>query len=526
MRTRPVALERYAPAYGTNRAKSRGPVIARSKAKSSRNGLNPRLRVRIECDPGELEPPSSVRHRMGGSLTTSAGQQIWISRPETRVIDRLKSFTQEFVFDRIHRLGSQAWSEIETRFAKRNIYERTREIVEKTWPHDDLFGKVGTCVPAPGSDSVENSPREKTKITKRTQQLIENKLSPFAGSHRNPSLTANLALQIMIFPPGHQSSERDKITTVPPLPRRRAFLNRLALGAAGLSLSRLARAAAATPLKATKLANNFIEITGAGANILLLTGPDGSLMVDGGLTERSPELLKLVADQSGGRPVRVLFNTHWHCECTGSNEVLAKTGTKIISHENTRLWESTDVIVEWQKRTYQPLPKAALPNDTFYALTNTTRKMNFGDEPVEYGHLPQAHTDGDIYVYFPGPNILMAGDVVSAGSYPILDYSSGGWIGGMSQASKTLLKVANANTRIIPGTGPILTRADLEAQSEMLATVMTTLVKMMKEGMGAKDMLAAGATKQFDAKWGDPELFVTNAYPGLWGHVRELGGIV
>jgi glyoxylase-like metal-dependent hydrolase (beta-lactamase superfamily II) len=310
------------------------------------------------------------------------------------------------------------------------------------------------------------------------------------------------------------------------LPRRRDFLNRLAFGAAGFSLARLAKGAASTPLKATKLADNFIEITGAGANILLFTSADGSLMVDGGLAERSPELLKLVADQSAGKPVRVLFNTHWHCECTGSNEALAKTGTKIVSHENTKLWESTDVIVEWQKRTYQPLPKSALPNDTFYALTNAARKMTFGGQPVEYGYLPQAHTDGDIYVYFPGANILMAGDVVSAGSYPILDYSSGGWIGGMSQASKTLLKVVNADTRIIPGTGPGVTRADLEAQSEMLSTVMTTLVKMMKEGMGAKDMLAAAATKQFDAKWGDPELFVTNAYPGLWGHVRELGGIV
>jgi cyclase len=330
----------------------------------------------------------------------------------------------------------------------------------------------------------------------------------------------------MIFPQRHPASERDKITTVLPSLHRRDFLNRLALGAAGLSFSRLAKGEAATPLKATKLADSFIEITGAGTNILLFTGPDGSLMVDGGLAERSPELLKLVADQSGGKPVRVLFNTHWHCECTGSNEALAKTGTKIVSHENTKLWESTDVIVEWQKRTYQPLPKAALPNDTFYALTNTTRKMTFGDQPVEYGYLPQAHTDGDIYIYFPGPNILMAGDVVSAGSYPILDYSSGGWIGGMSQASKTLLKVANADTRIIPGSGPVLTRADVEAQSEMLAAVMTTLVKMMKEGMGAKDMLAAGATKQFDPKWGDPELFITNAYPGLWGHVRELGGIV
>jgi cyclase len=311
---------------------------------------------------------------------------------------------------------------------------------------------------------------------------------------------------------------------VHPTPHRRDFLHLLA---AGVSLpSILGAARDPTPITATKLAENFIEITGAGSNVLLVTGPDGCAMVDGGLAERSAELLKIVSDQSNAKPVRVLFNTHWHAEHTGSNETLAKAGARIIAHENTKQWLSAEVSVEWQKRTYKPLPKAALPGDTFYATVATTRKMIFGDEPIEYGYLPQAHTDGDIYVYFPRPNILMAGDLVSVGAYPILDYSSGGWIGGMAQASKTLLTVANAETRIIPGTGPVQTRADLEAQQKMLATVMERLVKLLKQGMSAKDMIAAAPTKEFDAKWGNPELFITNAYPGLWGHVRELGGIV
>jgi cyclase len=304
---------------------------------------------------------------------------------------------------------------------------------------------------------------------------------------------------------------------VHPAPHRRDFLQLLAAGAAGVSLpSILGGARDATPITATKLAENFIEIAGAGSNVLLFTGPDGSAMVDGGLAEQSAELLKIVSEQSHAKPVRVLFNTHWHAEHTGSNETLAKAGAKIIAHENTKQWLSAEV----------SLPKAALPGDTFYATVATTRKMTFGDEPIEYGYLPQAHTDGDIYVYFPRPNILMAGDVVSVGGYPILDYSSGGWIGGMAQASKTLLTVANAETRIIPGTGPMQTRADLEAQEKMLATVMERLVKLLKQGMSAKDMIAAAPTKEFDAKWGNPELFIANAYPGLWGHVRELGGIV
>jgi cyclase len=152
--------------------------------------------------------------------------------------------------------------------------------------------------------------------------------------------------------------------------------------------------------------------------------------------------------------------------------------------------------------------------------------MTFGTTAVEYGYMPQAHTDGDIFVFFPGPNILMAGDVVTVGSYPILDYSTGGWIGGLVDAQKTLLKVANADTRIIPGSGPILTRAEVQAQSEMFNTIRERLVKLLRQGLGPKEMIAAAPTKEFDEKWGNPELFISNAYKGLWGHVRELGGIV
>ena len=144
---------------------------------------------------------------------------------------------------------------------------------------------------------------------------------------------------------------------------------------------------------------------------------------------------------------------------------------------------------------------------------------------MEYGHLPKAHTDGDIYVFLRTANILVAGDVVSQ-SYPILDYTTGGWIGGLTDATKTLLDLTNADTRIVPGSGPVLTRAHLQAQYAMLTEVRARLVELLKKGMSARDMIAAGPTKEFDQRWGDPDLFIGNAYKGLWGHVRELGGIV
>jgi cyclase len=304
-------------------------------------------------------------------------------------------------------------------------------------------------------------------------------------------------------------------------PSRRAFLRSLTAGAAGAFLCR--SAFAQTSLEVKKLTDNFLLITGGGGNVLAVIGADGVLLVNGGSAERSADLLALVAHHSGGKPVQFLFNTCWHPQHTGSNETLGKAGAKIIAHENTKLWLGTEIDCAWQKRTYEPNPKESLPNHTFYA---DVQKMTFDKEPVEYGYMPQAHTDGDIYVYFPGPNILATGDVVSVGSYPLPDYTTGGWLGGMVEGQKALLKVTNADTRVVPGSGPLLTQADLDAENQMLAMLKDRFAKLMKQGLGPKEMIAAAPTKDFDEKWGNPELFVELSYRGMWGHVRELGGIV
>ena len=290
-----------------------------------------------------------------------------------------------------------------------------------------------------------------------------------------------------------------------------------------LGLSRFATGQTMTQrIIATRLADNYTLFSGAGSNVLVLNSPEGVLMVDGGQAEHSADLIKVATGLSPAGRVQVLFNTHWHTEHSGSNETVGNGGAKIIAHENTKLWMGAEIISMWQHKTYQPRPKEARPNTTFY----TTGKMMFGKEEVRYGYLGQAHTDGDMYVFFPGPNILMTGDTFTVGSYPILDYTTGGWIGGLSEACKTLVNAADAQTRVIPGSGPVQTKADLQAQAEMCAAMRQRFVEMMRKGMSAKDMFLAKPTKEFDAKWGDPELFIFNAYPGLWGHVREIGGIV
>src|SRR6185369_6328641 len=133
---------------------------------------------------------------------------------------------------------------------------------------------------------------------------------------------------------------------------RRRFLTAMAAGAAGFAVSRAGLAQnAPPPLTTARLAPNLIQISGDGGNVAVLSTPDGVLMVDGGLPDRSAELLKLVANETGGRPVKMLFNTHWHLDHTGSNETLGHAGTKIIAHHNTKRWLSSRVYVEAQQRT-------------------------------------------------------------------------------------------------------------------------------------------------------------------------------
>lgn len=306
------------------------------------------------------------------------------------------------------------------------------------------------------------------------------------------------------------------------LGRRRTVLKALVAGTAAWSLAPLALTdQPATRLRVDRLSDSLALISGAGGNVVALSGPDEMLLVDCGAAEHSGELLKALATLPGGKKVRTVFNTHWHWDHTGANELLRKAGANIIAHENTRLWLGTEINEDWQKRTFKPRPAQALPTQTFYYKPAT---FNFGEEPVDYGYLGQAHTDGDIYVYLRRQNVLMTGDVLAVGSYPILDYCTGGWIVGMLNATQKLLELSNDQTRIIPGSGPVQTRADLQAEHDMLGALRDKVWELMRKGMTASEIIAAKASASYDAKWGDPNLFITSAYQGIYGHIAEFLG--
>jgi glyoxylase-like metal-dependent hydrolase (beta-lactamase superfamily II) len=307
-------------------------------------------------------------------------------------------------------------------------------------------------------------------------------------------------------------------------PRNRRDFLRLTWGALGIAASarliaRAPRALAQTsaPLRKTQLRDGLVMIEGEQANALVLATPAGGVLVDSGAPEQAAALAAAVAEQLGGAPLLALFNTHWHLDHTGANDAFGKAGVKIIAHENTRLWMSTEYYVDWQDKTYEPRAHEALPNDTFYSSDRQPLVLEAGGERIEYGHLREAHTDGDIYVRFRERNVIAAGGAVGGGAYPIMDYSTGGWIGGLIDANKKLLDLANEETLLVGHAGAVQTRAQLAAQHEMLRTMRERIETLMRKGNSAAEMVASGVTADFDGRYGtDGALFTRNAYEGLW----------
>jgi cyclase len=291
---------------------------------------------------------------------------------------------------------------------------------------------------------------------------------------------------------------------------RRTFLK-----TATASLAAAPFAFSQTPAKiaANPLGDKLFLLTGAGCNIVLQAASDGVVMVDGGLAENASALAAAVAALPNGGPVRTLFNTHWHPEQTGSNLPLGNSGATIIAQENTRLWLTQDITYPWDGRKFKKFVKAAQPNKTFYdkgALASDIR----------YGYIADAaHTDGDLYVYFPEQNVLAVGDAAYGQGWPLMDYWTGGWIGGIVGGLQRIQTVANKDTKIVPGQGPLLSYADIGVQIEMYGNIFDKLNQMLNKGHSPSEAVAAKPAKEYEARMGDPDLFIRRSFESLWAYL-------
>jgi glyoxylase-like metal-dependent hydrolase (beta-lactamase superfamily II) len=262
-------------------------------------------------------------------------------------------------------------------------------------------------------------------------------------------------------------------------------------------ISQSRQAAANTPIKTTKLADNLFLLQGTGGNMVAQTGPDGTLLIDSSFATAAPHIQEALG-KLDGHPLRLLVNTHWHFDHTDGNAAMHEAGAFIVAHKNTRVRLSTPQEIKSYHLHIPASPAGGLPQQTF----DTSEVLYLNNDELALVHIAPAHTDSDIYISFKNGNVLHCGDLWFNGFYPFIDDSSGGNIRGMIQGCNVLLGVADDKTKIVPGHGPLGDKAALTAYRDMLATSADRVGKLKASGQSLDQVLAAKPTADLDANWG------------------------
>jgi glyoxylase-like metal-dependent hydrolase (beta-lactamase superfamily II) len=275
------------------------------------------------------------------------------------------------------------------------------------------------------------------------------------------------------------------------------------------------RTAADAKVTGEKLRDNLHVLIGSGGNIGVLSGPDGKLLVDAGMTGSRPQIVKALASISG-EPIKHLINTHWHFDHTDGNEWLHEAGATIMAHENLKKRLSTPTRVEAWDFTFEPSPAGALPTE----IVKTDRKLKVNGVSLAVEHYPPpCHTDTDVVVHFETADVLHTGDTFWNGHYPFIDYSTGGTIDGMINACKKNLARLTDKSIVIPGHGPVADKAALTKFTEILTDVREKVAAMKKAGKSLEEVTAAKPSAKYDEEWGtfviNPATFAALVYAGV-----------
>ena len=246
--------------------------------------------------------------------------------------------------------------------------------------------------------------------------------------------------------------------------------------------------------------------------------PRGLVLVDTGARKAASQLTAALQAVRTDAKVQTVLNTHYHADQTGNNDTVAAAGAKIIAHEHTRQWMSTAYWVPAASRYEQARPRAAWPTDTF----RITGSLITGTEQIDYGYLPLAHTDGDIYIFFREANVLAVGDVAAPLHDPALDFFTGAWIGGRLDAMDEILRLSNEQTRIVPAAGLPMTRAEFKNERDMMEEVRSRVWAAVLKGNSPREMVEGGVLSGLPRAWKDPYKFLYDAAQGMFAHHNKL----
>ncbi|MGC2732518.1 MAG: MBL fold metallo-hydrolase [Candidatus Acidiferrales bacterium] len=262
----------------------------------------------------------------------------------------------------------------------------------------------------------------------------------------------------------------------------------------------------AVPMETQKLADNITMFDGPGGAVTVLNGPDGKFVVDTFVAPAWPRLKEAI-DGLGNAPVKYVINTHWHFDHTDNNPHFHAAGATVLAHENTKKDMSGphDLPVLYRGPGgalaglhFDPSPAEALPQQSF----SGSYQLQANGEILELQHVAPAHTDSDIYVHFQNANVISMGDLFFNGMYPYIDPGTGGTISGMIAAADVILALADDDTKIVAGHGPLGNKADLTKSRDMLITSRDRIQKLKSAGKSAMEAVAEKPFADLDAAWG------------------------
>lgn len=260
----------------------------------------------------------------------------------------------------------------------------------------------------------------------------------------------------------------------------------------------LTQQAQPVPVTTTDLGDGLYMLQGRGGNVGVLAGDDGVFVIDSQYADMAPGILSAINEIAGEKP-RYLVNTHWHGDHTGGNEIIGETGATIIAHNGVRDRVTVDVTRDFfgQETTTPAAPEAAWPVITF----NDQMTLYLNGQTVRLIHAPDAHTDGDTFIYFEEANVLHTGDLMFNGMFPFVDITSGGSFSGFAAASQAMANTINDETRIIPGHGALASKADIAATLDMLDGVINAVQAEIDAGKDIDAVLEAAPLTPWVDDW-------------------------
>ncbi|PCJ48490.1 MAG: NADPH-quinone reductase [Gammaproteobacteria bacterium] len=231
-----------------------------------------------------------------------------------------------------------------------------------------------------------------------------------------------------------------------------------------------------------------------GGNIGLSVGEDGVVMIDDSMPPML-DIMKTAIATVTDKPVDFLINTHLHGDHIGNNEAMGKSGTWIVAHKSLRL-HLLDKGFPTAKGNV-PAPKDALPMITF----SESMDFHLNGYDAHIFHVANAHTNGDLVIFYKAPNVVHMGDVMFHGLFPYIDVDNGGSVDGYIAAQQQVLALINDKTKIIPGHGPLTNKTDLQTANAMIIDSRNLIAALMKSGKTEDQIVELNPLAKYHDDW-------------------------